>query len=262
MDLWRLSLRSHANTLLNAYLGETLDFGGLAPLQLFLACRAAIRAKTSATAAHLQLEPGRRADLIRHARAYLSLADQLLTPPPACLVAIGGLSGSGKSSVALALAPDVGPVPGAVVVRSDEVRKRLFGVAPTTRLGPESYTPAVSARVYRTIASQADAVLAGAHAALVDATFLGSTDRRAIEDVARAAGVAFIGLWLEASEGERLDRVRRRVDDPSDADAHVILQQTVEGAITWHRIDASGPVDRVMNDARRLVAEAVGSSRL
>jgi uncharacterized protein len=255
MDLWRLSLRRHANALLNAYLGETLDFGGLAVLPLFLACRAAVRAKTVATAATLQVESGRRSELAAQARAYLALADRLLDPAPACLVAIGGLSGSGKSSLALALAADVGPVPGAVVVRSDELRKRLFGVAPLVRLGPESYTRSASTYVYGAISSRSSAVLGGHHAAIVDATFLNSTDRRAIEDVARAAGMPFVGLWLEASEGERLDRVRRRLHDPSDADASVIIQQTVEGAIDWHHIDASRPADVVVHDVRGLISD-------
>ena len=50
-----------------------------------------------------------------------------LHPPGPCLV-VGGFSGTGKSTLALGLAPSVGAVPGAVVIRSDEIRKRLSGV--------------------------------------------------------------------------------------------------------------------------------------
>jgi predicted kinase len=91
---------------------------------------------------------------------------------------------------------------------------------------------------------------------MVDATFLGSDGRRAIEDVARDAGVPFAGVWLEASESDRLERVRRREHDPSDADAAVILQQTLEGPVSWTRINASRPADGVLHDVRGLISDA------
>ena len=255
MDLGRQSLWPDANVLLNAYLSDMLDFDGLAALPLFLGCRAAVRAKTVATAAALQTDSVRRHSLRAHARQYLALAGQLLEPPRPCLVAIGGLSGSGKSALAAMLAPEVGAAPGAVIVRSDELRKRLIGVAPLTRLGPESYAAKVTTRVYDLMATRARAVVASGHSAIVDATFLGSAGRRAIEDIACDAGVPFVGLWLEAPEGNRLDRVRRRSHDPSDADAAVIRQQTVEGAVAWAHIDASRPLDVVLHDVRGVVSD-------
>jgi uncharacterized protein len=99
------------------------------------------------------------------------MAEDLLHPPPPCLVAVGGLSGSGKSTLALSLAPGVGAAPGAVVLRSDEIRKRLSGVARLERLGPEGYSPQVSERVYATLAEQAIAVVRGGHSAIVDAVY-------------------------------------------------------------------------------------------
>ena len=69
-------------------------------------------------------------------------------PSRPCLVAIGGFSGTGKSTLALGLAPSVGAVPGAVVIRSDVIRKRLFGVSPLDRLGPEGYSSNVGPRVH------------------------------------------------------------------------------------------------------------------
>src|SRR5512134_3037335 len=96
---------------------------------------------TSATASSLQAPGDRRRELEDLAREYLRLAHRLLEPAPAALVAVGGLSGSGKSTLALALAPHVGPVPGAVVLRSDEIRKGLAGVDAFARLGADGYTP-------------------------------------------------------------------------------------------------------------------------
>ena len=97
MDLWRRRLPRHANAVWNGYLGETLDVEGLPLLPLFLSCRAAVRAKTSATAAAMQEDVTRRDELRDLARAYLEMAGQLLHPPRPALVAVGGLSGSGKS---------------------------------------------------------------------------------------------------------------------------------------------------------------------
>jgi aminoglycoside phosphotransferase family enzyme len=255
MDLGRQSLWRDANVLLNAYLSDTLDFDGLAALPLFLGCRAAVRAKTVATAAALQTDAAQQGHLTAEARHYLALAGQLLEAPRPCLVAIGGLSGSGKSALAAALAPEVGAAPGAIIVRSDELRKRLFGVAPLTRLGPESYTPNVSTRVYTLMAARVRAIVASGHTAIVDATFLGSASRRTFEDIARDVGLPFAGVWLEAPEGDRLDRVRRRSHDPSDADTAVILGQTVEGQLAWTRIDASRPPDVVLDDVRGVISD-------
>src|SRR5207344_100429 len=140
MDLWRRMLPGHANVVWNRYLTVTGDYRGIALFPLFLSCRAAVRAKTSATAAGVQQDARRRSDLQQTSREYLTMAEALLHPARPALVAIGGFSGAGKSSLALGLAPSVGAVPGAVVLRSDELRKRLSGVPVGARLGPEGYS--------------------------------------------------------------------------------------------------------------------------
>ena len=128
---------------------------------------------TSATAASLQADASRRDELHASAREYLQMARDFLKPARPRLVAIGGYSGSGKSTLALGLAPSLGAVPGAVVIRSDEIRKRLAGVAPLERLGPEGYSPEMSARVYAAAADRAKTVLTEGHSAIVDAVFAG-----------------------------------------------------------------------------------------
>jgi aminoglycoside phosphotransferase family enzyme len=77
MDLWRRQLPRHANAVWNEYLAEASDFEGLSLLPLFLSCRAAVRAKTSATAANLQTDPVRQAELQAMARDYLAMAASL-----------------------------------------------------------------------------------------------------------------------------------------------------------------------------------------
>lgn len=259
MDLWRRQLPRHANAVWNAYLAETLDFDGIPLLPLFLSCRAAVRTKTSATAATLQTDPQRRRELQDTAREYLSWAQRLLHPPAPCLIGVGGLSGSGKSTLAHEIAPLVGAVPGAVVLRSDVIRKRLRGVDPFTRLGPEGYRTDTSRRVYGAVIDRASFVVRGGHAAIADAVFGRPSDREAIEQVARAAGVAFVGLWLDAPASQLLARSGRRGRDASDADAEVIRHQLAQdaGVITWHRVDASSTPEQVLKTASGIVDEHV-----
>ncbi len=256
MDLWHRGLRHHANAVWNGYLSAAGHLDAVALLPLLLSCRAAIRAKTSTTAARLQ--PDRRAanELARQAEAYLTLARQLLNPPAPCLVAIGGFSASGKSTLARSLAAHIGAAPGAVVIRSDEVRKRLCGVDPLQRLGPEGYAPEVSRRVYATIADQARQVAAGGHAVIVDAVCARPADREAVARAAATAGVPMVGLWLEAAEPVLIERAAHRGPDASDADAAVIHRQFAEetGSIPWSRVDASKPFDTVLAAATEVLA--------
>jgi len=253
MDLWRRALPAHANAVLNGYLADTADIDALALLPLFLSCRAAVRAKTGAAAAALQADPSRQADQWQAAREYLAMAETLLRPPPARLVAIGGLSGCGKSTLAFALAPSLGAVPGAVAIRSDEVRKRLCGVGPLDRLGPDGYTDAVSARVYAEAIAQAARIVATGHSAVVDAVFARPEERAAVERAAQDAGVPFAGLWLEARLETLVERVEQRRADASDADAAIVRRQVAGelGPIGWHRINADSDLAAIVVAARR-----------
>jgi aminoglycoside phosphotransferase family enzyme/predicted kinase len=261
MDLWRRRLPRHANALFNSYVAHTDDLAGLALLPFFLSCRAAVRAKTGATAARLQSDPVRSRELREAAREYLSMAITLLQPAPPHLVAVGGFSGSGKSTIARALAPTVGAVPGALVLRSDEIRKAICGSDPLHHLGPEGYSRDVTVRVYRTIADRAAEALAAGHAVIADAVYARPEDRAAIEAVAVAAHVPFNGVWLDAPHDVLLARVGRRAGDASDADAAVVQQQLTQGAgtVAWRLVDANRDEAAVLEDARP-DAQAVGSA--
>jgi aminoglycoside phosphotransferase family enzyme/predicted kinase len=261
MDLWRRGLPRHANAVWNRYLADTGDLHGLSLLPLFLSCRAAVRAKTSATAGRLQDDARRRGELQELAREYLAMAGGMLHPPRPSLIAIGGFSGTGKSTLALGLAPSVGAVPGAVVVRSDEIRKRLLGLSPLDRLGPEGYSSEVSERVYATVAERARVAVREGHSAIVDAVYARAGDRQAIERVATDMSVPFVGIWLEAPESTLIARVEQRRADASDADAAVIRsqQQQERGVMTWHRVEADPSADIVLKYAEKYVQAQVPS---
>jgi aminoglycoside phosphotransferase family enzyme/predicted kinase len=253
MDLLHQELGLLAQRLLNGYLDATWDDGGVALLPLFLACRAAIRAKVLGFGA--QSADGSAPGEVSEARDYLERALAYLDPPPARLVALGGVSGTGKSTLARALAPELGPAPGAVVLRSDVVRKRLHGVAPGDRLPPAAYRKEASRPVYGALAERAAVLLRAGHAAIVDAVFLDPAERAQIERVALEADVAFQGLWLSAPEDILLQRVTARRGDVSDATPDVLRQQltTDPGALTWPLLDVSGSPDAVAAQARALL---------
>jgi predicted kinase len=181
------------------------------------------------------------------------MAEDLLHTPRPCLLAIGGFSGTGKSTLAFRLAPSVGAVPGAFVIRSDEIRKRLCGVSPLERLGSGGYSQEMSERVYATTVEQARATLRARHSAIVDAVFARPSDREAIERVAADMSVPFVGLWLEAPEPTLVARIEQRQNDASDADAEVIRTQHRQGTevMTWHRIEASRSRELVLEHAVR-----------
>ena len=181
------------------------------------------------------------------------MADDLLHPVRPTLIAIGGLSGSGKSTLSFGLAPRVGAVPGAVVLRSDEIRKQLSGIAPLERLGPAGYTAEVSARVYRALNEVARVLINAGHTVIVDAVFASPEDRHTIQRLADDAWIPFVGLWLDAPEAMLIARASARRGDPSDADAEVIKTQVDRdlGSIDWCRLDASVPAEQVLEAARQ-----------
>jgi aminoglycoside phosphotransferase family enzyme/predicted kinase len=254
MDLEHQDLAPLAQRLLNGYLDATLDDGGLALLPLFLACRAAIRAKVLGFAAAKGPE---RSDApeVQEAQDYLERALVYLDPPRARLIALGGVSGTGKSTLARQLAPALGPAPGAVIVRSDIVRKRLHGAAPGARLPPEAYRKEASRAVYDALSERAAALVRAGHAAIVDAVFLDPDERAQIERVARDAGVPFEGFWLTAPEHVLVQRIEARTGDASDATPAVLRQQlaTDPGALSWPLLDVRGSAQEVAAQARALL---------
>ena len=253
MDLCHRGHRDLANLVLNRYLDLTGEDDGLALLPLFLALRAVIRAHVTATMGEHGWGGAAHAAAFAEARRYLDDAANALEPVPSRLVAIGGLSGSGKSSLAAALAPELGRPPGARVLRSDVLRKVRFGTAPEDRLPVEAYTPEISAEVYRELCERAGAALRAGYAAVIDAVALRPGERGAFAEVAAGAGVPFTGLWLEAPPPVMMTRLVTRRGDASDASGEVLRQQLAAetGEIDWRRLDAAGGAEATLISARR-----------
>ncbi len=260
MDLLRYRQQAAANGLLNRYLAVTKDdhLDALAALPLFMSMRAAIRAhvllirhttdKAKNEKSGDQKAGNQKATNIENAHAYFELARALIHPAAPVLVAVGGLSGTGKSVLARTLAPFVAPHPGAVVLRSDVLRKQLFGVKETEQLPADAYQAEVSERVYVELLRRTEMILSQGHSVVVDAVSARETERAAIQDVARRAKVAFAGFFLAADLATRQSRIRGRVADASDATPEVAgLQETYNiGTVDWTIIDASGTAEATL----------------
>jgi uncharacterized protein len=258
MDLVERDLRPAANVVLNRYLAETRrlsDLDALAALPFFMAIRAAIRASVTVSRAAVTA-PEQRDAALTSAASYFALACRLIRPTAPVLIGIGGLSGTGKSRLAMALAPDVAPPPGAVVLRSDVERKALAGRREDERLPAEAYAVESSARVYAALVEKAGRVLDAGHAAIVDAVYARPEERAALRRAAETRDVRLRGLFLTADMATRATRVGVRSGDASDAtEAVVLAQEGYElGANDWTLIDASGTPERTLAQAREVVS--------
>ncbi len=220
MDLELRHGRASANAVMNRWVARTGDAGMVAGLPLWLSLRAMIRA-------HVECRRG------REWAALLRFAEEALRPVPPRLVAVGGLQGTGKSHLARRLAPLLGRAPGALHLRSDEIRKRLRGVPPEERLPAEAYTPDATAAVFAELTAMARAAFNAGHAVVADAVF-----GRAAE---RAALAPCEGLWLSAPLEVLRARVAARRGDASDAGVEVLEATAARGiaAPEWVALDAS-----------------------
>ena len=245
MDIWRHGHHADASRVFNRYLtvqGDASDLAALAAFPFFLMMRAAIRAKVGAARLRF-VDESARDEAVRDATRAFRHACAFLEPEPARLVAVGGLSGTGKTTVARGLAPSVGRAPGAVHLRTDVLRKRRAGVALTDRLPPEAYTKEASAAVYDALFSQAGIVLSAGQSVVLDAVFASPEERAEAAGIAARAGVRFSGIWLDAPADALAERVEGRSGDASDATAELVRAQSAYdlGRIDWARVETGGP---------------------
>lgn len=251
MDLDHRGLRRLASIAMNSYLDRSGDAESLALLPLFLSIRAAIRAHVYALQAHSLHDPVQAAERGREAASYLELALGYLAPVKPRLLAVGGLSGSGKSRLAREVACVIDPAPGARVVRTDIVRKRLNKVPFSDSLGAEGYTPEMTEKTYQAFRAELEASIKAGHSAIADAVFAKQQQREQVAELAASLDVALEGLWVDVSLEIREQRVSSRERNVSDVTVEIARQQMDYdlGEISWLRIDSSGPREATMDQA-------------
>lgn len=246
MDLDQRVGRTAANRVMNRYVARTGDAALTRGLPVFLSLRAMVRAHVEAKRGNGEL-----------AARYLKASAGYLQVRPPVIVAVGGLPGTGKSTVARAVAPALGNAPGALVLRSDEIRKRQHGVLPEQRLSQAAYTKAASEAVFEELARLTGETAAAGHSVIADATFIDGVDRKRVEAAALSAGVRFVGVWLEAPMTVLEKRIGTRRGDASDATLVVLhaAAQAGAGAGTWHALDAGGAVEAAAHAVLAIVGD-------
>jgi predicted kinase len=256
MDLVYFGLKSAANRLFNRYLEKSWPENGdaLRSLPLFLSMRAAIRSNVLFT----RREQTGDEHSAKEANSYFDLALQLLKPVRPSLVAIGGKSGIGKSVLARDAAALVGIAPGAVILRSDIIRKELFGVDQFVNLPETAYVPEVNERVYRTLTERAGQTIAQGYSVIIDAAFLREAERDELSAEATRIGVDFRPIFLTADRGVRLSRGASRKHDASDATPEIAAAQEDYdiGRLDWPLIDASGSPEQTLARSTNLLLPA------
>ena len=229
MDLLDRSAAPLAWRLLNEWLQQTGDYHGLYVLKYYVVYRALVRAKVAAlrmqqpdiSALEIQQQQ-------EHVRSYVDLATMQTQSNRPAILLMHGVSGSGKSFAASQLAASLG----AIQVRSDVERKRLFNVWPAsahlTPPPPEMYAPQATQETYLRLQSLARIVVGAGLTVIVDATFLRHADRLAFAAIACELSVPMIIVSCSAAESLLRDRVTQRQtdgQDPSDADTGVLEKQ-------------------------------------
>lgn len=237
MDLFDRGAAPLSWRLLNKWLEQTGDYGGLSVLKYYLAYRALVRAKVAA----LRLgQPDLSPDDVSHQQALLSsyaeLALRLTKPNHPVILMMHGVSGSGKSFIAAQLASSLG----AVQIRSDIERKRLYGMWPPTEnpqpANPEKYSRQATQQTYLKLQTIAREVVSAGYSVIVDATFLRHADRIPFASVADELGIPSIIVTCDAPESilrQRVSQRQSRGQDPSDADVTVLESQIAN----WEPLD-------------------------
>ncbi len=249
MDLRARGLDALANQAMNAYWDASRQpEEGLALLPLFMALRAAVRMAVSVEAGDLT-----------QAAHYRGLGQALVQPGHTRLVAIGGLSGTGKSTLAKAVAARLGGPCGARILRTDVIRKLNAGAAPSERLTEQAYNAAARANICQILAERAQAALATHTPVVADATFQDAEFRASIE---RSAGVAdFTGVWLRGSDAVRRARIAVRRGDISDATVEVALAQREPAQLgpAWRMLDADRTIAALASEVEETLGQHIAA---
>ncbi|MDH3519539.1 MAG: AAA family ATPase [Myxococcales bacterium] len=215
MDLMYRGASALAARFLRVYAAESDDYDLYAVVDYYASYRAAVRAKVAAiVAGDAQIDAEQRARAAESALRHLRLADASLAPRGrGRLFLVGGVVGSGKTTVAAALADALE----GVVVSSDRVRKHMLGIEATQRAASTAYTPDQKGRVYDAMLDRAAPVVASGRSAVLDATYASRRDREAARDWARASGTGALFVETRCAPEVAIARLERRAREGADA---------------------------------------------
>ncbi len=222
MDLLHRSHPEYAWRLLNACLEASGDYAGAGVLHFYLAYRATVRAKVCAIRAGQNgIFEHARSDELAMCRGYLALGRQILGWRRPVLIITHGLPGSGKTTFSQFALQQMG----AIRIRSDVERKRLFGLDALESSGPRAggiYGPEATLKTYARLHELANELLAAGFPVIVDAAFLKQEEREQFRLLAKRLSVPFAIATLQAKDHALRERIRQRRNDASEADVAVL----------------------------------------
>ncbi|MEX6503982.1 AAA family ATPase [Pseudomonas zhanjiangensis] len=246
MDLEDRGLKPLSRRFISAWLEHTGDYAGLELLNFYKAYRAMVRGKVSLFRLGQEQDAVQRAVILRQYRRYAALAESYSAIPSRFLAITHGVSAVGKSHVAMRLVEALG----AIRLRSDVERKRLFGEQPDEQQGQLHggiYSQDASAATYERLHQLANAALHAGFPVVIDATYLKQAQRLAAWQIAEETGVPFLILDCQAPEAVIAGWLaKRQADgrDPSDATLDVVhAQQASREALSEDELAHSKRVD-------------------
>lgn len=214
MDLEHHGEPHLAHQLMNEYLQHTGDYDSLSVMVFYLVYRAMVRAKIAAI--RLSQNPSMVEHLGADCTHYLELASSFTRPQDRCLIMMCGLSGSGKTTVGRNLSASSG----AIHLRSDVERKRLFGLGLTESSrdrGIDIYTEEASERTFAELARLARAISGHGYPVVVDATFINRKERQRFEVLSEDLGIPWAIVECTCDEETTRKRLQDRRGDASEA---------------------------------------------
>ena len=261
MDLAYRGFESFSWRLLNAYLQQTGDYPGLGILRYYLVYRALVRAKVALLSEQQLNDNTERQRKHEEYARHIALAGRYTQPARPVLLLTHGFSGSGKSFHAGQLAEEVG----AIHLRSDIERKRLFGFAAldstSSEAGSGIYTADAGRKTYEYLAETAKALLQDGYHVIVDATFLQSSQRRLFLDLAESLKVPLLVLDFTASPAALKYRIQQRQqqkNDASEASIEILkIQLAAHEALTEYELRRTISIDTELEDAHAQLLKAL-----
>ncbi|MFN2309402.1 MAG: AAA family ATPase [Gammaproteobacteria bacterium] len=252
MDLEQRGHAPLARRFLSQYLEAANDYQALSLLRPYLAYRALVRAKVAAIAAHQHpKQTGQHGAALAALHAYLDQAEHYTQPVGKVpMIVLRGLSGAGKSRLAMRLVETLG----AVRLRSDVERRRLLGLSPEqathSGVAQDAYSPEITEKTYRRLQALAYPILDAGLPVIIDATCLRRAQRTCMRRFAELAGMPFVLLDIQAPEAVLRERIRHR-----SSHGHDVSEATL--AVLDHQLSVEEP----LGEDERREAITVDSSR-
>jgi hypothetical protein len=245
MDLDEHKQAELAQRFLNRYLELTGDYEGCGVLRFYLVYRAMVRAKVDAIRTHQEGISQQEANAAnRECYSYLQLALSYTQQKTPIIIITRGMSASGKSTLTQPLLEKLG----AIRIRSDIERKRLFNIKPEqdsqTNAEQGIYSADATNKTYFKLLQLAEVILDAGLPVIVDATFSAIEQRKLFKELAIKKQARYIILEFVAADETLKQRIRDRKNDVSDADLTILENQLKH----WQPLQQDEKLDSILID--------------